>query len=78
MNIKPILINNLSSLILGRRLWLDCRALVAGLESGTLSGSQKKDIVIKQLTIIFGDLGEAVMNCAIELSIAWIRSQQNA
>jgi len=34
--------------------------------------------VIKQLTIIFGDLGEAVMNCAIELSIAWIRSQQNA
>ena len=76
MNVKPILINQLAKLILGTQLWTDCRAFVLSIESTSYTGVEKRTRVLNSLQTVFGDLSEALLNCGIELAVAWVRSQQ--
>ena len=76
MNIKPILISQLAKLILGTQLWQDCRTFVLSIESTSYSGTEKRIHVLNSLQAVFNDISVALLNCGIELAVAWVRSQQ--
>lgn len=76
MVLKPYLINSLASLLLSKSLFDAAKTLVqdASGQSG-LTGEEKKAKVKADLASVFGQLGSAVLNLAIELAVAWVNSQ---
>lgn len=79
MVLKPYLINSLSSLLLGGKLFDATKALVQDAAGQTgLTGDEKKAKVKADLGQIFGYLGSAILNLAIELAVAWVNSQSSA
>ena len=76
MNIKPILITQLAKMILGGHLWDTCRGLVKLLDNTTLTSKQKRAKALDELSVIFSELSEVVLNVGIELAVFWARGQR--
>ena len=74
MKVKQIAISTFAKLILGGDLWQHVRHLVSTIDTNSkLTGSQKHKSVAADLKAIFSDVGSALLNLAIELSLFWLR-----
>jgi hypothetical protein len=74
MKIKNVVIGQLSILILGGKLWKDARHLVSSINGdNNLTGVEKREAVLIDLRILFGNATALILNVAIELATLWVK-----
>ena len=75
MNVKKEAINDAAELLLNDRVWNDIKMFVQEVEDTSLTNEQKKAKVAANMKIIFGDTLDIILNVAIELGVAWLKSK---
>ena len=76
MKINDLIINTAAKMLLDKRLWLDARMFVTEIDGQShLSNAEKRDKVKQDLLVIFDDVSSVILNLAIELAVAWLKSQ---
>lgn len=77
MKVGQYAVDGAAKLILDNQFWYDVKMFVSDASGRTeLTGEEKKAKVKQDLLIVFGDIGEVVMNLGIELAVTWLKSQQ--
>lgn len=77
MKIEQYAVESAATLLLDHRFWYDVKLFVADASGQTnLTGAEKKAKVRQDLLVVFGDIGDALINLGIELAVIWLKSQQ--
>ena len=76
MKLKPFLIDNLAQLLLSKKLWAEVKKLVQNIESFTwITNYEKRESVKTDLLAVFTEVEHFIINLAIELAVAWLKSK---
>ena len=76
MKLKPFLVDSLSKLLLSKKLWDDVKLLVQNADGFTwITNYEKRESVKHDLIAVFADTEHFIINLAIELAVAWLKSK---
>jgi hypothetical protein len=74
MKIKTIAINSAAKLLLDKQLWSDVKMFVNDMESRDLPNHEKHQKVMDDIKFLFGDISNFIINLAISLAVAWLKT----
>ena len=76
MQLKQTAIDSAAALFLNKRFWIDCKMFVQDVAGQTgLTNAEKHAKVVKDLIIVFGDIGETLLDIGVKLAVLWLKSQ---
>lgn len=73
-NSLAVSIDSAAKLLLDQQFWYDAKLFVKDIDGEAgLTGPEKKAKVKADLIVVFGEIGNVLLNFAIELGVLWLR-----
>jgi hypothetical protein len=74
MKLKTMAIEFTAKILLDKQLWSDVKMFVQHMESRDLSNQEKHQQVSEDVKFIFEGIANYIVNLAITMAVAWIKS----
>lgn len=73
---KAIALNSAATLIMDHQLWYDAKMFVQAIAGNSnLTKEEKHKEVFDKLLVVFGDIGQTLLDVAIKIAVLWLSTQ---